>query len=186
LREGPESEGEIFSAPLGDLESARLVVSAGVSRLTVRADDKMAKLYQARFEGPLPDVRVKDGVVAIRYPRRLWILEEQRVAEVTLSAAIPWHVKIQGGLSQVEARLGGLNLAELEIDGGLSMISLELPVPSGVVPLRNQRGGVDDHCATPGRHSRPRPPQRLGLPFCFRRSNLQRCGQQCAAAKPRL
>ena len=31
----------------------------------------MAELYQARFEGPVPDVKAKDGVVTIRYPRRL-------------------------------------------------------------------------------------------------------------------
>lgn len=144
LREGPESEGESFSAPLGDLKSARLVVSSGVSRLTVRAGDKMAKLYQARFEGSLPDVKVKDGVVAIRYPRRLWVMaslaKEQRKAEVMLSTAIPWRILIQGSASDVTAELGGLNLTELEINGGLSMISLELPVPSGVVPIRISGG----------------------------------------------
>ncbi len=144
LREGPASEGEIFSAPLGELESARLVVTSGVSRLTVRADDTMAKLYQARFEGPLPDVKVKDGVVAIRYPRRLWVIpslaKEKRIAEVMLSTAIPWRILIQGGASDVTAELAGLNLAELEINGGLSMISLELPAPSGVVPIRISGG----------------------------------------------
>jgi DNA-binding MarR family transcriptional regulator len=141
LREAPESEGGIFSAPLGDLKSARLVVSSGLSLLTVRADDMMAKLYQARFEGPLPDVKVKEGVVAIRYPRRLWVMGmEQRAAEVTLSTAIPWRISIQGGISDVTAKLGHLNLAALEVKGGLSMISLELPVPSGVVPIRISGG----------------------------------------------
>ncbi len=85
LREAPEGEGGLFSAPLGDLESGRLVVSSGLSRLTVRAGDVKAALYQARFEGPMPDVKAKDGVVTIRYPRRLWVLGgEQRAAEVTL------------------------------------------------------------------------------------------------------
>ncbi len=141
LREVPAGKEGIFSAPLGDLASGRLVVSSGVSRLTLRTDDAMAELYQARFEGPMPSVATKDGVVTIRYPRRLWVLGgEQRVAEVTLNAALPWWIVIQGGASEVEARLDGLNLAGLEITGGLSMTHLELPDPPGVVPIRISGG----------------------------------------------
>jgi DNA-binding MarR family transcriptional regulator len=144
LREAPSGEGGIFSAPLLDLESGRLVVSPGIYQLTLRTDDAMAELYQAHFEGPMPDVKTKDGVVTIRYPRRLWVLGGgQRVAEVTLSAAIPWQIVIQGGLSQVEALLGGLRLAGLEVKGGLSTIHLELPTPSGVVPIRLSGGASD-------------------------------------------
>ena len=100
LREAPEGEGGIFSAPLGELSSGRLVVSSGISRLTLRTDDGMAEFYQARFEGPVPSVVAKEGVVTIRYPRRLLVLGgEQRVAEVTLSTAIPWQIAIQGGAS---------------------------------------------------------------------------------------
>jgi DNA-binding MarR family transcriptional regulator len=141
LREAPSGEEGIFSAPLGDLESGRLVVSSGLSRLTVRTDDAMAELYQARFEGPVPDVKAQDGVVTIRYPRRLWVLGgEQRAAEVTLSVAIPWRIVIQGGASEIIAELGSLDLAGLEVKGGLSMIRLELPAPSGVVPIRISGG----------------------------------------------
>ncbi|HEY3368358.1 MAG TPA: MarR family transcriptional regulator [Symbiobacteriaceae bacterium] len=144
LREAPAGEDGIFSAPLGDLASGRLVVSSETSRLTVRADDTMAELYQARFEGPVPDVKVKDGVVTIRYPRRLWVLGGgKRAAEVTLSAAIPWQIVIQGGSSQVEALLGSLDLAGLEVKGAASEIHLELPVPSGVVPIRISGGASD-------------------------------------------
>src|SRR5207248_10246895 len=53
LREAPSGEEGVFSAPLGDLERGRLVVSSGLSRLTVRTDDAMAELYQAHFEGPV-------------------------------------------------------------------------------------------------------------------------------------
>ena len=144
LREAPEGEGGIYSAPLGELSSGRLVVSSGLSRLTVRTDDRMAELYQARFEGPVPSVAAKEGVVTIRYPRRLWVLGgEQRVAEVTLSVAIPWWIVIQGGASEVIAELGGLDLAGLEVKGGLSSIRLELPVPSGMVPIRISGGASE-------------------------------------------
>ena len=144
LQEAPSSEGGIFSAPLLDLKSGRLVVSSGISRLTLRTTEGMAELYQARFEGPVPDVKAKDGVVTIRYPRRLLGLGgQQRAAEVTLNVAIPWQIVIQGGASDVTAELGGLDLAGLEVKGGLSSIRLELPMPSGVVPIRISGGASE-------------------------------------------
>ncbi|MGH2494480.1 MAG: MarR family winged helix-turn-helix transcriptional regulator [Ktedonobacteraceae bacterium] len=144
LQEVQSDEGGIYSAPREDQESGQLVVSCGISRLGLRADDKMVELYQARFEGPLPKVKTKEGAVTIRYPRRLLGLgEKQGAAEVALSAAIPWRIVIQGGAAEVAAGLGGLDLAGLEITGGFSTIRLELPAPSGVVPIRI-RGGASE------------------------------------------
>lgn len=144
LREAPVGEGGTFSAPLGDLDSGRLVVSCGMAHLTVRAEEGLAALYQARFHGPMPDVTARGGTVTIRYPRRLWALGGRHAAaEVALSAAIPWQIVIQGGAAQVDALLGRLPLAELEIKGGMSEIHLELPVPSGVVPIRISGGASD-------------------------------------------
>lgn len=144
LREAPEGAGRIFSAPREGLESGRLVVSSGIARLTLRADDGMAELYQARFEGPVPEVKAKDGVVTIRYPRHLWVLGGgQRAAEITLSVAVPWQIAIRGGAAAITAELGGLDLAGLEVKGGMSMIRLELPVPSGVVPIRISGGASE-------------------------------------------
>jgi DNA-binding MarR family transcriptional regulator len=141
LREAPADKEGIFSAPLGGLASGRLVISSGVSRLTLRTNEEMAELYQARFEGPAPSITAKDGVVTIRYPRGIFVLGgEQRVAEVTLNAAVPWWIVIKGGASEVEARLDGLNLSGLEVTGGLNMTHLELPDPSGVVPIRISGG----------------------------------------------
>src|SRR5258708_20427359 len=71
LREAPEGEGGLFSAPLEDLESGRLVVSSGLSRLTVRAGDVKAAVYQARFGGPFRDLQGKDRGVPLPYPRLL-------------------------------------------------------------------------------------------------------------------
>ncbi|HLZ59345.1 MAG TPA: MarR family winged helix-turn-helix transcriptional regulator [Ktedonosporobacter sp.] len=144
LREAPEGEGGIYTAALGELKSGRLVVSSGISRMTLRAGKGMTELYQASFEGPAPDVKAKEGVVTIRYPRRLWALVgEQRAAEVTLNAAIPWQVVIQGGAAEITAELGGLNLAGMEVKGGLSSIRLELPAPEGAVPIRISGGASE-------------------------------------------
>jgi DNA-binding MarR family transcriptional regulator len=143
LQEAPSSEGKIFSTPLDDLSRGRLVVSS-CAQLTLRTSEGMVDLYQARFEGSVPNVAAKDGVVTVRYPRRLLGLSgEQRQAVVTLSRAIPWQIVIQSGGSVVTAELGGLDLASFEIKGGGSMIHLELPVPSGVVPIRISGGGSE-------------------------------------------
>jgi DNA-binding MarR family transcriptional regulator len=137
LRDAPGGEDALLSTPLGSLESGRLVVSAGATRLTVRADRDLDALYQARFEGPVPEVSASEGEVIIRYPRRMWaLISPKRAAEVALSAAIPWRIALQVKASEVAGELGGLGLAELELTADASMIRLDLPVPSGVVPLR--------------------------------------------------
>jgi DNA-binding MarR family transcriptional regulator len=137
-----DSEG-VFSAPLAGLERAKLVVSSDTFGLNLRAGEITGALYQARFEGTVPDVKVKDGVVTIRYPRRLWLPGmKKRAGEVTISTAIPWQIVLQGGASEITAELGDLNLASLEVKGGAYMARLELPAPSGVVPVRISGGAM--------------------------------------------
>ena len=144
LQEAPSVAGEIFSAPLEDRERGRLVVSCGISRLNLHTNASMTALYQARFEGPTPKLNTKEGTVTIRYPRRLLGLgEKQGAAEIALNTAIPWQLVIQGGAAEVAAELGNLNLTGLEITGGFSLIRLDLPAPSGVVPIRI-RGGASE------------------------------------------
>jgi DNA-binding MarR family transcriptional regulator len=131
-----------FSAPLVELESARLVVHCEGVRLSLRAGELAGALYRARFEGPVPDVKVKDGVITIRYPRRLWAPgKEKRAAEVTLSTAIPWQIALKGGGAEMTAELGGLELLELEATGAGSMFHVVLPEPTRVVPIRLGGGG---------------------------------------------
>jgi DNA-binding MarR family transcriptional regulator len=145
LQAAPSLDGGIFSAPLFDLKRGRLVVFSAISRLSLRTAESMTELYQARFEGAVPEVKDKDGVVTIRYPRRLSDLlgGQQRTAEVTLNVAIPWQIAIQGGASDITAELGSLNLASLVVKGGVSSIRLELPVPTGVIPLRISGGASE-------------------------------------------
>ena len=142
LREGPQNEEGVYSAPLGNLTSGQLIIPSGLVRLTLSAGRSLDELYQARFEGPVPDVKAEHGVVTIRYPRRLWVLpgaKRSAAAEVTLNASIPWRIAIKGGALDINAELDGVDLAGLEVKGGMSMIRLNLPMPSGAVPI--QLGG---------------------------------------------
>ena len=67
----------------------------------------------------------------------------QGSADVTLNAAIPWEIVIQGGASAINAELGALDLLGLEVKGGMSMIHLELPEPSRVVPIHISGGASE-------------------------------------------
>ena len=143
VRETPEKGDESgeFSAPLGSLESGRLVFASGASRVTVRSDPEMEDLYRARFKGPQPDIRVKDGTVTIRYPRRFRPFEWRKyAADVILNSSIPWEVEVRGGASNFTADLAGLDLGSFEIKGGASRIEASLPHPSGTVPVRLSGG----------------------------------------------
>jgi DNA-binding MarR family transcriptional regulator len=135
LREGDLGDTGLFSAPLGSVDSGRLVFHGEGVRLSVQAAEGSASLYQARFEGPLPDVKVKAGVVTMRYPRRWLPGAEERVAEITLNTTIPWSVEIRSGGSEVHAELDRLDLREVAAQGVGSMFRFSLAVPSGSVPL---------------------------------------------------
>jgi DNA-binding MarR family transcriptional regulator len=144
LQEVSGGEGGLFFAPRENQESGRLVVSCSIFRLSLRANDRTTELYQANFEGPLPRVKTKEGVVTIRYPRRLLGLgEKQGTANIALSAAIPWQIVIQGGAAEVAAELDDLDLAGLEVAGGYSMIHLTLPTPTAVVPIQIKGGASE-------------------------------------------
>ncbi|MBX3064534.1 MAG: MarR family transcriptional regulator [Anaerolineae bacterium] len=150
LREVPSDSEGLFTAPLGGLDHAQFVVSSDTFGLNLRAGEIMGALYHARFEGPVPDVKVKDGVVTIRYPRRLWLPGmEKRAAEVTLSSAVQWQIVLQGGASEITAELSELNLSSLEVKGGAHMAQIDLPAPSGIVPVRISGGAVQTSIRRP-------------------------------------
>lgn len=134
-------EGGEFSAPLGQLESGRLVFANGASRLTLRAGPGMDDLYRAHFEGTPPKVEVEDGTVTFRRSRRFQLFDLRRHSEeVTLNAAVPWEVEVRGGAAQTNADLSGLDLTSFVLKGGISDLTLTLPEPSGVVPIRLSGG----------------------------------------------
>ena len=145
LREAPiEGWGGELSAPLEGVGSGRLVFSSGASRVVLHAGVGMDELYRATFDGPAPEVKAEGGTVTVRYPRRLWLLGRgQQGAEVALNAAIPWRIEVRGGVSDVNAELGGLDLSGLEVRGGASLFRVDLPEPSGTVPVRISGGASE-------------------------------------------
>jgi DNA-binding MarR family transcriptional regulator len=145
-------------APLGGTTSGRLVFVSGAPYLTVTADPALPNLYRARFNGAIPKVRVRDGVVTVRYGRLSWFDWRARIGsqtfeamahwrddrgEIVLNGSVPWTVEIRGGVSKINADLRGLELAGFDIAGGVSAVELNLPRPKSVVRIRVS-GGAND------------------------------------------
>jgi hypothetical protein len=138
---GPEREGT-FRAPLGSASRGRIVLVGGASRLIVESDPAMNGLYRARFQEPVPDVRVEGSTVIVRYPRLRPIDGAclEYLDEVVLGVRIPWRVEFGGGVSRLTADLSGLELGSFQVEGGAGRVELRLPNPSGSVPVRFHGG----------------------------------------------
>jgi DNA-binding MarR family transcriptional regulator len=140
------------AAPIGGLDRARLLFKSGAHELLIRGATDIDDLYQAKFEGPVPQVRLRDGVVTIQYRGWSgrwtgsvykggwqWDWQERR-SDVTLNAAIPWDVEIVGGAGKLQGKLTSLDLRSFGLTGGVDQFRLTLGPPSGHVPIRFTRG----------------------------------------------
>ncbi|MCP3141814.1 MarR family winged helix-turn-helix transcriptional regulator [Pyxidicoccus xibeiensis] len=139
---GPGATG-VFSSPLGALTSARLKFASGASAVTLRANPGMSELYTARFEGRAPSVREEAGTVSIQYPRFSLLDWRKVAADIQLNGSISWKIELKGGASKLDADLRELRLESLELLSGASQVTMALPPPSGIVPVRVVGGASD-------------------------------------------
>ena len=123
---------EELAAPLGSVAMGRLVFARGAAHLRIGMDPSMADLYRARFEGKVPEVRVDGGTVTVKYRPSL----HRTSGELTLSGRVPWSITASMGMSDVVADLQELELAGLEISGGVSRLEIKLPRPKAAVSVR--------------------------------------------------
>lgn len=123
-------------APLGPRAAARVIVESSATRLRFGGSAVEGNLVGATFEGPLPDVRAQAGTVRMRYARGAASALTTREANVALSAAVPWAIEIEGGVTDLVGSLAAVALDRLELDGGANHIDLELPRPTGTSFVR--------------------------------------------------
>jgi len=139
LRNSPERDGEGRSehaAPIGGLDQARLLFRSGANELLIRGISDVDDLYRAKFEGPVPQVRLRDGAVSIQYKGRLqWDWRDRR-ADVALNSGIPWDVEVQGGANKLQGKFSAVDLRSFEMTGGVDQLRLTLGQPTGAVPIR--------------------------------------------------
>jgi DNA-binding MarR family transcriptional regulator len=129
-----------YIAPLAGLTEARLLFRAGMQDLRLRPGRVPTELYRARFEGPAPQVRVRDGRVLVQY-RGMSFDWRKRAATMGINPTIPWSVEVAGGIQRLEADLREIDLQAFVLNGGTERIQLELGPAHGEVPLRITGGG---------------------------------------------
>jgi DNA-binding MarR family transcriptional regulator len=153
--------GDTYTAPIGSLDRGRLVFGSGASRLAfgasalgqqvrvvaeaaasrLRLDGATGsdELVRATFSGPAPDVKAVDGVITMRYGRRL-LDARSRLADVALNRAVPWTVEVDGGVTDLTGDLRSIRLAGLTIRGGANHIRLRLGDPDGAARVSLEGG----------------------------------------------
>lgn len=137
LREEPAEGNGGRSTTLEGVERGTFIFSSWAAKLSLRGEAGMAELYRAEFKGAVPEVKVDGGTVTMRFPRRLRTLfGSNHEAEVALNTAVPWRVELRNGASDTTADLRGITLIGLEIRGGASSVTVELPRPTGTVPVK--------------------------------------------------
>jgi hypothetical protein len=118
----------------------RLLFPHGVANLTVRADATLTTSFAATFSGPAPEVREEPGVVSINYPRFNPFQWGRTSADVSLNPAHAWAIEVHGGVAHWSGELQTVELAGIEVRGGLSHVELTLPEPKGTVPFHVSGG----------------------------------------------
>jgi len=144
--------GDTYTAPLGGVTHARLVFQPGAprlafggsalgqqvrvvaetaaSRLSLSGGAGADELIRAVFTGPPPDVRSVDGVITMRYNRRL-IDTRSRVADVALNPAVSWSIEIEGGITGLDGDLRPIRVRGIEVRDGANHVQLRLGRPDG-------------------------------------------------------
>ena len=143
-------ELEGLTVPYAGQTRMQLTIASGMADARVRIDPAATDLIAIDCgESIRPRIRVTPSELRVSWPRAIgsWLLAafsgESRDIEIVLHPAVEWSLQIRGGLSHFEAHLAAGKLARLEVSGGVSSARFDLPVPTGIVPIRISGGASD-------------------------------------------
>jgi hypothetical protein len=128
-----QSGSNVFSAPLAGLNTGRLVLASEIEWMRLSADPRLPCLYQARFRGSIPGIRVQENVITLDPgPVTLHTMAQpnRMPVEIRLNGTIPWEIEFRQGVSHLKADLRQLELHSLDVLGSASHTRLVLPQPS--------------------------------------------------------
>jgi hypothetical protein len=139
-----------LTVPYDGQTRMRLIFAKGISDLSLRVGAFGTALLRGHFDGLVPTVSVVGDEVSIRYPR-LGIADwlgsvlsgDGNGATLVLHPGVAWELVFHGGAAEVDVDLSDGRVTGLEVSGGASAVSLTLPTPDAVVPLRI-RGGASE------------------------------------------
>jgi Domain of unknown function (DUF5668) len=133
------------SEHLGGLTAATLDLGYGGATVDIQAGSLGDALYQARIDYPGSDnpptinLDHESGTLEISDNSSFASLHlfgaARRHVAITLTDRIPWTIKLSGGTANAHLDLRRLQLAKLEISGGLSRMDAHLPSPKGTVVI---------------------------------------------------
>jgi hypothetical protein len=130
---GPGPDGHpVTKVPRADVAEGHLHIERGLDGVTIKTAAGLGDLLHGAWKTP-PEVAVEGGSVTLRYPR----LRRTRSGGdvITLNAAVPWDISIDGGVHHVEADLRGIKLRSLTVKGRVSRSVLLLGRPDQDVRL---------------------------------------------------
>ncbi|AGL17961.1 hypothetical protein [Actinoplanes sp. N902-109] len=126
--------GQVVTGARGDRTAAGFDLVDGARSVTVRTADLGDGLFRVRTKAGKPQAELRGGQVRVR------LSGNPEAVEVTLSSRVRWDLRVTGGAdrSMIDLRQG--RVAEVELAGGASQISLALPPPDGTLTVRMSGG----------------------------------------------
>jgi DNA-binding MarR family transcriptional regulator len=132
--ETPIAAGEL-SAMLGDVTRGHLDFVKGGERIEISAAPR-GRLYRAHFQGSAPKIELEGGHLIVNHRGAF---RKSASGRIELSDQIPWTISTRGW-SEVKADLRSLQLEAIEVKGGLDRVTVDLPSPRGLVPIKISGG----------------------------------------------
>jgi hypothetical protein len=131
------------SAPLGGRKTASFELLAGVNTVHVSMSNLGADLYRISTPadaGIKPSPVLRDDDVQLQVDRDGTGTGGQ--IEVVLSTAVRWQLRFSGYAEEQQINLSGGKVSSVEMIAGMHKAELQLPPPSGTVPVKIS-GSVD-------------------------------------------
>jgi hypothetical protein len=131
------------SAPLGGRKAASFELLAGVSTVHVSMSDLGGDLYRISTPadaGIKPSPVVKADDVQLQVDRDG--IGTGGEIQVVLSTAVRWQLRFSGYADEQQINLSGGKVSSVELVAGMHKADLQLPKPSGTVPVKIT-GAVD-------------------------------------------
>ena len=138
---------DVDSAEARDgISQATLDLALGAGTVNVRSASLDDQLYKAHIEhaGASPDVRLDRATGTLKISSRFdWFMGARRFRlDTQLSDAVPWSVRCATGAIRGEFDLSTTQLTGFDCRTGASRITVNLPAPKGVVPVRIDGGAL--------------------------------------------